>query len=374
MFDVVVVGGNLSGSNAAVNAASKGISVALIERNREPFAPAHCGEATAYTALDLLDLDKNNYTKNEIKSIIVNIASSKEYVFKLKKIKIFIFDRNCVEKNLLEKAEKKGVKLLLGTSMRSFNPPNEIVLDDNRKIRGKIIIDASGIACQVGRRVGIDTKISKKDIGVCIQSRVKGDFNSDTMKMWFHKPYAPFGYAWLFPLNEKMANIGLGVPGTQKVDLSNLLKKYVEDMTGGEHEIINTFRACVPLAAPMKKLTKDNIMIVGDAARLVNSTLGSGIENAVFSGSLAGLIASKYIRKEIPSLEIYQDAMYHNISMLNKYYIRREKLFEDEERFVKGVRRAFSILCFSNKLFPTLLQKSVKKYLEKNKLILELHK
>ena len=52
-----------------------------------------------------------------------------------------------------------------------------------------------------------------KNVGVCVQSRVKGEFNSDAMKFWFHKPYAPFGYAWLFPINARLANIGIGIPG-----------------------------------------------------------------------------------------------------------------------------------------------------------------
>jgi digeranylgeranylglycerophospholipid reductase len=210
VFDVIVIGGNLAGTTAAINAAKEGINVALIERNKEPFFPAHCGEMLTDVETELLDLDKIGCDKNEINNIIINI-SSKEYFFKLRTIKIIIFNRNFFEKRLLKEARKNGVKLLLGTRMRDFRQPNEIYLDNNEIIKGKIIIDASGISCHVGKRIGINTKLKPKDIGVCIQSRVQGNFNSNTIKSWFHKPYAPFGYAWLFPLDEKTANIGLGV-------------------------------------------------------------------------------------------------------------------------------------------------------------------
>jgi len=43
------------------------------------------------------------------------------------------------------------------------------------------------------------------------------------MKLWFHKPYGPMGYAWLFPLNKNLANIGIGIMGGQKIDLKELL-------------------------------------------------------------------------------------------------------------------------------------------------------
>ena len=112
--------------------------------------------------------------------------------------------------------------------MKKFNPPNEIVLDNNKKITGKVIIDGSGIVCIVGKHIGIDTKLEPRDIGVCIQSRVQSEFDANTIHMWFHKPYAPFGYAWLFPINKNEANIGLGGFGGQKLDL----KKLLENMNG----------------------------------------------------------------------------------------------------------------------------------------------
>ena len=351
MFDVVVIGGNLAGATAAINAASKGVSVALVERNKEPFNPAHCGELVLDITAELLNLDKIGCLKNEINNMIF-IISSREYIFKFKKHRMIIFDRNCVERELLKEAEKKGVELMLGISLRDFKPHHEIYLDNDKMIKGRIIIDASGIACQVGRRTGLITKLRPEDIGVCIQSRVQSNFNANTTKMWFHKPYAPFGYAWLFPLNEKMANIGIIVPGGQKLDLAKLLKNYIKDMTGGNYEIISTFNACVPLAPPMSRLIKDNVMITGDAARLSNPTTGSGIRNALFSGRLAGMTAAKYIHGESSSLEIYQHAMRIKILRIRNGYNRKVRASESDEKYIRTYRRIFSILCFINKIFP----------------------
>ena len=68
MFDIAVIGGNLAGASAAINAAQKGVSVVLIERNKEPCFPAHCGEGTTDIQAEWLGLDTIKCTKNEIKN------------------------------------------------------------------------------------------------------------------------------------------------------------------------------------------------------------------------------------------------------------------------------------------------------------------
>ena len=77
MYDIIIIGGNLSGVTAAINAVNKGVKVALIERHKKPYSPAHCGEAIADVTADFLKIDKRNCPKNEIKEIKINISSSK---------------------------------------------------------------------------------------------------------------------------------------------------------------------------------------------------------------------------------------------------------------------------------------------------------
>ena len=57
MYDVVIIGGNLAGSSAAIYASSKGLNVALVERNKQPFQPAHCGEAIHKDTLEYFNLN-----------------------------------------------------------------------------------------------------------------------------------------------------------------------------------------------------------------------------------------------------------------------------------------------------------------------------
>jgi len=372
VYDLIVIGGNLSGVYAAINAAKKGVKVALIERHKKPFSPAHCAEAIPDVSADLLDLDEINCPKNEIDKITINVSFDKQYNFKLSRNKILIINRSYLENEMLKKARNNGVKLFLGTGMKKFNPPNEIILDNKNTINGKVIIDASGIVCITSKYIGIDSKIKPEDIGVCIQSRIKSNFEPHRIYMWFHKPYAPFGYAWLFPINKNEANIGLVIPGGQKLNLKKLLDDYIKSMVKKDYKIIHTFRACEPLSKPLKNLIKDNVMFVGDAARVVDPASGAGIHNAVFSGILAGLIAANFILEKIPSLEIYKEAMKEKTGRIKNTYYKKKKMNSDK-KFIKGFRKVFLILSFLNKIFPNFFQGNFEKILKKDEKIIQIY-
>ncbi len=370
MYDIIIIGGNLSGATAAINAAEFGANVLLIEKNEEPLFPPRCAEATEEVTAEILNLYKIGCPKNQIKQITINVSNKKEYNFKVTKHGIYIIDRNYVEKYLLKNAEKKGAEVIIGSRMTNFNPPNEIELDKKKIVKGKIIIDATGISCQIGKKIRNDTELKPSDIGVCIQSRVEGNFNPNIMKMWYGKPYAPFGYSWLFPKNEKLANIGLGVPGGQKLDLSYLLDKYIKNETNGKIKVLHTFRSCVPVSKPLKPLTTDNIIFVGDAARFANPIFENGINNAVFSGSIAGVIAAKFIKGDISTLKIYEDLMKNKVKRLKKAYYQKNRL-KTEEKYIKTYRRNFFLIYTLNKFFPNILQNQLIKILKKDKKILD---
>lgn len=368
MFDIIVVGGNLAGINAAINAAERDVSVAVIERNKEPLYPARCGEGIDSVTWRLIE--DTGCSKNEIKRIKINI-SSWETSFLLNQLRLYIFDRNCVEKRLLEKAKSLDVRLFLGRTMRGFYPPYDIILDGKEKIQGRIIIDGSGISCQIGRRIGISSSLKSRDIGICIQARVEGDFPSDTVYLWFHNPFAPFGYAWMFPIDSHLANIGIGIPGGQNIDMKESLYRYIREVVDDDIKVLYTFYATVPSALPLSRLVKDNVMIVGDAARLVNPIFGKGISNAIISGSLAGRVAARYIHGKISSLDLYQQFMYKKIVLLRRFYHRKVRSIYSEKVFLSRYKHAFSLLKYFHDIFPGLSERGIIKSLEKDISILE---
>ena len=365
MYDIIIIGGNLSGVIAAINAVKQGVKVAIIERHKKPLTPAHCGEAISHVTANILKIDNRKCPKNEIRKIRINITHSKEYTINLSKDKIYVIDRNYLENDLLKEAEEKNVDLFLGRRMIKFNPPNEIIMDNKRKIEGKIIIDASGISCIIGKQIGINNTLKPEDIGVCIQHRIQSKFNPNIMHMWWGEPYAPFGYAWLFPINKELSNIGIGIIGGQKLDIKNLLQKYTNLMTNKKYKIINSFRACEPMYKPLENIVINNVMFVGDSARLVDPASGAGIHNAVFSGTLAGLTAAGYLKGENKSLDIYQKLMQNKMKRIKKTYINKSKL-TSTKKYNQSFNRLFSTINILNKIIPNFYQNQITNLLKKD--------
>jgi flavin-dependent dehydrogenase len=95
-------------------------------------------------------------------------------------------------------------------------------------------------------------------------------------------------------------------------------------------------------------------MIVGDAARISHAISGGGIDNALSSGRLAGRIASKYIHKEISSLEAYQHAMRLKLLRLGTEYKVKAKAIKSDEKFEKTYHGIFSLVNFINRVSPNV--------------------
>lgn len=373
-YDLVVVGGSLAGTAAVINALEKGATVALIERNPNPFDPPHCGEGIDVITASFIDLKKIDCHMNPITKIIINLTEKYEYSLDVGDQVLTIFDRNRLENELITKTRKEGADVILGSTVIDFDEKTNVIKTDNdENISGKIIIDASGIQCVIGKEVGLKTKIKGKDIGVCIQSRVRGSFDPKLVKIWFDEPFAPLGYAWLFPISKNQANIGLGIPGGMHRSLQPLLDAYIDREMGDDAQIESTFRSCVPLATPLQRVIKNKVMITGDAARVVNPFLGSGIANAIFSGCFAGIVAGDYVNGNIKSIDLYQQLMSEIITRLTKTYRRREKIFE-KDRYVPAYHKALIAFSIANKINPNYFNRAVRKTIEKNISLIQSYK
>ena len=114
------------------------------------------------------------------------------------------------------------------------------------------------------------------------------------------------------------------------------------------------------MSLPLDSLVKDNVMFVGDAGRLVESASGAGIHNAVFSGTLAGILSKKFILKEIDSLEIYNEAMSKKIKKLKKSYYAKNRL-NTGSKYIRGFNMAFYFLNIANRISPNFFQGHVAK-------------
>jgi flavin-dependent dehydrogenase len=105
------------------------------------------------------------------------------------------------------------------------------------------------------------------------------------------------GYAWIFPMRDGQANVGLGTQVNRSrrrdVNLKQILQRFIKSNRYanerlGQARIAGPLKG-YPLRTQMSTVTPmaDNILVAGEAAGLVNPLNGEGIGTAMLSGELA---------------------------------------------------------------------------------------
>jgi menaquinone-9 beta-reductase len=134
------------------------------------------------------------------------------------------------------------------------------------------------------------------------------------------------GYYWLFPADGGSANLGVGMlvstyPRSGRNLREMLLRLIAEDASLQDRLRGARMRGKVlghPLTTyhPRRPLVGDRVMLLGDAAGLINPLNGEGIQYALHSARWAAEIAADCLdsdRLDAAALEVYQQRVHQNL-------------------------------------------------------------
>ena len=306
-YDIIVVGAGPAGSVTALHAAKKGAKVLLIEKRQEIGASLRCAEGISREGLEKakLKIDRS-WISTEIAG--AKIVSPNGNVFRLDERNAgnevgLVLNRHLFDKALAADAARAGAEIMLKTAATSL-------IKDEGKVRGivgtsfgepikisaKCVVGADGYESQVGRWGGLNTTIKPSDITSCFQYRMTNLKAEPDFCEFLIGSVAPGGYAWIFPKGGDTANVGLGIlgsrlkhPGEVKAYLDKFIKKDERLRCGQPLEAV---AAAVSVSPPVEKAIADGLLLVGDAARVIDPITGGGIANgtiqAVFAGEVLG--------------------------------------------------------------------------------------
>lgn len=307
-YDIIIVGAGPAGAMAANYASEQGANVLVVDKKREIGVPVRCGEGIIGPVFDDFGIERNpKWVDNVVTKLKIHFPSGKTVAISLY-MDAFILDRVAFERMLISKAIRKGCDLIL-------NKPATGLLTDNTKgnekvkgikfgdeiITARIIIGADGVESNVGRWAKMIPPLSPNDIGACLQHTLETiELDAHTAEFYWAYNSIPNSYAWIFPKSDTCANVGLGMFNkTKKYSLQKELDKLISWRCPQGRSIRYT-GGCVPLGLPPVTTVKDNIALVGDAARQVNAMTAGGIANALTAGKIAGKIAGELVVKNLP--------------------------------------------------------------------------
>lgn len=303
-YDCVVVGGGPGGAWAAKHAAEKGARVLLLEKDREIGVPVRCAEAVGIQGLNAVVELRERWISNVIKGAILVSPSGREVLVASDHDEGYVLDRKIFDYDLVQMATMAGVDVLTKAYVHGLEKPNGVVQGVKVQHLGKkfdipthLVIGADGLESRVGRWAGLKTHIKLRDMESCLQMTLS-NINVDPryIYLYFGKDIAPGGYLWVFPKNEHVANVGLGISGDFARHKS--AQRYLQGFIARKFPdaaVLYTVVGGVPCAPTLKQIVAHGLMLVGDAAHQVNPMTGGGIVTAMLAGKMAGQVAAEAI-------------------------------------------------------------------------------
>jgi len=308
-FDVVVVGTGPAGSTAALVLARAGARVALVDKATFPRDKA-CGDLVGPRGVRLLsEVDVPVPGSIPVGDMVVvgptgrrvrlPCVPGRTYADHAVAVPRLTFDQV-----LRHAAVEAGALPVVGHVVEAVDDGggvdgggvDGVAMDDGRRLRGDIIIGADGATSRVAEAAGL-VDPARVLWGFAVRSYVAQTVDLPAIVLWEPTPWRALpGYGWLFPGPDGRANIGLGVgtlgARTGASRAVRLLPAFVDhlrriglldggaspcDLQGGwlKMGIVGT----TPAAG--------RVLLVGDAAGLVNPLQGEGIAQAMCSGRAA---------------------------------------------------------------------------------------
>lgn len=318
-YDVVVIGAGPAGTTAAKFAAEQGVSVLVLEKDRDVGYPVRCGEAVSKEGIEPFIQPDPKWIASTIRSFILISPDETEVKISFNRTG-YILERRIFDYELGKLATKAGAQILTKAYaydlIRDNGKITGVKFEHNgepREVRCQIVIGADGVESRIGRFAGIKTHTKISDMECCVQFTVSNiKVNPEACYFYFGQEYSPGGYLWIFPKGSDSANIGLGIGGDKAKHRSPI--SYMNHFLEKKFPLVpklTMISGGVPCSFTLEEIVKENLMLVGDAARQVNPLSGGGITSGMIGGSIAGEIAGKAIRENNLKLLMEYPKIWH---------------------------------------------------------------
>ena len=338
--DVLVVGGGPAGAAAAARLAGRGFRTVLVDRARFPRDKV-CGDFVGPMALaELADLGVAKLeafgATSAMATLALHVDDDQPARLRIPEVDGIpgygrVIPRLQLDAWVVDAARQAGATVLDGRKAEAVLPETDAVTvrgDGTAgpwQLRARLLLGADGSNSMVARALHGGAPAGRNRI-----TAVRAYFDDvegpgDQGDVWFRSDTFP-GYHWLFPAADGSANLGVGMlmstyPRSAR-NLRDMLERLIADdasvrrRLGGARMRGKVLGHPLTTYDPRLPLVGDRVMLLGDAAGLINPLNGEGIQYALHSARWAADIAADRLgsdRLDAASLEPYQQRVQQNL-------------------------------------------------------------
>ena len=339
--DVIIVGAGPAGASLAAKLAITGVDTLLLDRAYFPRDKV-CGDFVGPAAL--AELATLGIPVAEIEK--TNVIRRGGFVLDGEKLNEYepqavdgrpnfgrVIPRIQLDDMILQAARRAGARLREGVNVTGFKSSSgaaEVTFragGAETSLRARLVVGADGSTSVIARALR-GARHPKADTLIALRGYTEGPISDlDRCDFCFNRDTFP-GYYWVFPVGERTANVGIGMPAETlppvEQHLRDLLLARIEadalprDRLAGSR--VSGKIAGSPLATynPSLKLVGDNVILLGDAAGLINPINGEGIQYALLSARWAAPVVLKCLRSNSltrRALVGYEETVRHELGV-----------------------------------------------------------